>query len=832
MLSATEAVPSRPCAVISNKIDSPYIRMTKKLFIILAVIGLCTCLRASADGSGRWQSYPNVGSGTETLIETPDKVYMLSGGSLLSLSSDNEEYFYSAANKLSDAEGIKLVSYNPEGKYLLVAYDNSNIDLIYDDGKVVNLPDIKDATVSSTRGIRHVSFNKGRIYVSTDFGIVVFDDKRHVVVESGIYDVPIIFAIVLGDHLLIGAPDYVKYAPVDIRHNSLDKFRNIGNMWGDKLHKLSENCYVFSAANGTRVTTFDFARGSWNHKIVLDTPSRSHFPVEGGVAAINDGKLYLITADNGGTATRVSQPSGFDGKAFIGRTTDSQWFEDEKGLSHVQFKAGVPSVTMKDYVPQGVNTRQVSFMKWTPSGDRLYMSNRGASHYSTAASPARGGMKIEVSAYEDGNFKNVIPHEVSDNLSPGLNAEQNAAGSKALRGSCTGIAVDPDDPDILFVGSWVGGFFAFKDNKMLGHFAGPQIGYEPEGHSDNTGAPYIDNEGNLWFVKRGTETAADRGKILVLPASRRKSLKDIKPSDWKTVKIPSDYNVDFDAFIGFSSRGNINFISDGKWNKGLLVMDNNGTPNNFNDDKFTHHTTLNDQTGSQVSLEYIMGATEDHEGRWWFNTSQGVWVIDRPADAMSRDFKVRRPVVPRNDGTGLGDYLLDSEKIYMIAIDASNRKWMATENSGVYLVSADGTEILEHFTTSNSPLLSDCVYSVTCDPNSNRVYFGTANGLMSYDGDSAPAADDYSDVYAYPNPIRPDYTGWITIAGLMENSLVKIADAAGNVFYQGRSEGGMASWDGCDSSGRRARSGVYYVFASQNATGSASGAVCKILIVN
>lgn len=806
--------------------------MIKKLFILLALVVLVASPRAFAAG-GRWESYPTVGSGVESLFETPDKVYMLSGGSLLSLSDDNEEYFYNAANKLSDASGIVLASYNPEGKYLFVAYDNSNIDLIYDDGKVVNLPDIKDATVSSTRGIRHVSFNKGRIYVSTDFGIVVFDDKRHVVVESGIYDVPIIFTLVLGDRLLIGAPDYVKHAPLDSRHNSLDKFADITNMWGDKLLKLSESSYVFSARNGTRVTNFySFENRSVQHKVIFDTPSEALYPVDGGVVAVNDGKLWLITPDDGGTAVRIDKPSGYDGKVFIGLSSDSQWYLGDKGLSHIVFKAGVPSVVMQDYNPEGLTMRQVSFMVWDNAGERLYMGTKGASHYSSAASSDRGAPKVEVTSLIDGRFKNVVPNEVTDDLSIGLVKQQSSMNTKALVGSGMGLAVDPDDPDIVYVGTWIGGVFAFKDGKMLFHFAGPNVGYQGGEWSDHTGSPFIDQDGNLWFLKYGTDAAPEISKMFVLPASRRKSMKNIKPDDWKTVKLPGGYNVDYDAFVGFSRKGNINFISDGKWGKGLLVMDNNGTPSNFNDDKFIHHTTLPDQSGSPVNMDYIMGAVEDYDGRWWFNTMQGVWVIDRPADAMDDGLSVRRPVVPRNDGTGLGDYLLESEKIYQIAIDPSNRKWMATENSGVYLVSADGTEILQHFTTSNSPLLSDCVYSVSCDPKSNRVYFGTANGLMSYDSDSAPAAADYSEVYAYPNPVRPDYTGWITIAGLMDNSLVKIADASGNVIFQVRSDGGMASWNGCDSSGRRARSGVYYVFASQNATGTASGAVAKILIVN
>ena len=132
-------------------------------------------------------------------------------------------------------------------------------------------------------------------------------------------------------------------------------------------------------------------------------------------------------------------------------------------------------------------------------------------------------------------------------------------------------------------------------------------------------------------------------------------------------------------------------------------------------------------------------------------------------------------------------------------------------------------------------LPSNAVYSVFCDPRSNIVYFGTANGLLAYNSTSSPAAEDFSEVYAYPNPVRPDYTGWITIKGLMDNSLVKIADSAGNVVAQIKSDGGMAVWDGCNVSGERVRTGVYFVFVSANngsVDSSSKGAVTKILVVN
>jgi flagellar hook assembly protein FlgD len=103
---------------------------------------------------------------------------------------------------------------------------------------------------------------------------------------------------------------------------------------------------------------------------------------------------------------------------------------------------------------------------------------------------------------------------------------------------------------------------------------------------------------------------------------------------------------------------------------------------------------------------------------------------------------------------------------------------------------------------------------------------------VEYSATAAPGKDNYDNVYAYPNPVKPDYTGWITVTGLMDNSLVKITDAAANVVTQGTSDGGMFVWDGCNRNGERVKSGVYYVFASQNATGSNTACVTKIMVIN
>lgn len=160
----------------------------------------------------------------------------------------------------------------------------------------------------------------------------------------------------------------------------------------------------------------------------------------------------------------------------------------------------------------------------------------------------------------------------------------------------------------------------------------------------------------------------------------------------------------------------------------------------------------------------------------------------------------------------------------------NNHKWIAAAGSGLYRVNEDGTQILDHFTTENSDIPSDNVMSIYPDPNSNKVYVGTDIGLSILHSTSAPAKSNYKEVYAYPNPVTPDYTGYITITNLMKDSQVKIADAAGRTFFEATSDGGSVVWDGCDSSGHRVKSGVYFVYAFQKNGSDAT--VTKIVVVN
>jgi hypothetical protein len=160
--------------------------------------------------------------------------------------------------------------------------------------------------------------------------------------------------------------------------------------------------------------------------------------------------------------------------------------------------------------------------------------------------------------------------------------------------------------------------------------------------------------------------------------------------------------------------------------------------------------------------------------------------------------------------------LLETESITAIAIDGGNRKWLGTANNGVFLLSPDGTEQIHHFTSENSPLLSNIIYTISIDHLTGEVFFGTNLGIVSYRSDAVAPSYDKEELIVFPNPVRQDYFGPIAINGTASNSEVKITDSNGNAVNQLISEGGQAIWDGTNFNGERVATGVYFILSSDD----------------
>ena len=811
--------------------------MIKKVFLLIvaafAIMLSPMCLHGATDMSGRWSIYPTLGYNVTKVVEGNGRMFAISNNKLYSRDTETDEiYAYSTANKLSD-NTVSDIFYNHTGKYLLVCYENGNIDMLFDDGKVANLPEIKDAVISAGHGINDVYFADGHIYLATDFGIAVYDEKKREITDSGIYNISADHLFPMGDHLLMIIGEEAYASPKNMRHHSFDSFINLGYMWSHYMRPLSDNSVVYCHSRGLYHTTFDFAGNSIGERIPYGFSTLQYMlqqNADGSVMAYSEDDIYII--DENGIREKKAIPQGLkETDLYTTRGLGSIWASDIDGIGQYDISGDTPSALIQPFRPEALTVSEAWGATWSKDGERLYIVKRTPSQYfdNLSVDDFNGIQSVNIFYPATGEIRDItVPRFDAASKVPSMVSQQKTAGWPGLVGGASRVVEDPDDSEVWYQGFNAGPFFAFRGNEVIGIFNNSNCydgGANARGYDVD-----IDPSGNLWLGK-GHQTAPQPSYLVLPAAKRRGDLDKISKSDFIPVVLPN-FSGTREMSALFCRRSNHIFFTVGESTSNLAVIDTKGTPSDFSDDTYMVHHMFRDTDGHVLEVQRLPFPVEDHNGHIWFCSDIGPLVLTRPATAMSPDMAFRRPIVPRNDGTQFGDYLLDGVRVLSIAVDPSNRKWLATADDGVYLVSEDGTEIIRHFTSENSPLTSNTVYFATCHPHSNKVFFGTADGLCSFESDSSPAAEDYSDVYAYPNPVRPDYTGWITIAGLKDNSLVKIADIAGNVFFQGRSEGGMITWDGCNSAGERVRTGVYFVFASENNDGNSSGAVAKIMVVN
>jgi len=846
------------------------------LFLLAVIMFPVTLMAQMAVGD--WRLYPTFQS-TQTykMIETPSKLYYLSGANLFSFDISTEEtYAYSTRNLLSDGM-INDIFYNDKGKYLVIAYRGGNIDLLYDNGKVVNMSDIKDAIMTTSKEIKGVTFGGDYIFVSTDFGIVKFDEKKHAVKESGIYAEGGPSALtVVGERVMAIFAGKLYTSSVNESQRSFSAFKLIKDMDGNQILGIDDRHMWFNIIKsvGLRYVTFNDDYTDFELKSMgMDVRSELW---KGG-----DGNYYVVTEKSDGSDKRLNRLSSEGVKVGDASIPDnikdytsitsrsgfnSVWTASREGIGEYDISAQSPVVKHSPMLPEGSSTVQyVGLLTPSPDGSRLYVHTLANSVFRTCAGnftePLGSEMGVDIgffnpsftSVIENGSIRDItvwnpLASQPDNDVPYYYTAVAQQKYGKILI-SGMGIAENPLNPEEYFVATITEGLYRVKDAKTTDIY-GCDWGGATINNCPNAGwwgqqfyDVKFDPQGNLWVLAPNLEEDGQGmgiPQLMILPADKVKlSWRDIKKSDWVTLdKVQPVFQPKWDGRMKLLDKSPVLAALSSYYRNGLLIYNHNNTYTSTGDDRSYLITSMRDQDGNVVTCDYLSAIAEDNDGHLWVATMNALFEIQNPGAITSSDgVIVNRFKVPRNDGSGFADYLLPSETITDIAVDGANRKWIATQSSGLYLVKDDGSEVLEHFTADNSYLPSNEVNCVYVDPNSNSVFIGTNYGLLEYSSDSAPASDDLDNVYAYPNPVRPDYTGWITINGLMDNSLVKITDASGALIYSGTSNGGMMMWDGCNMNGRRVKSGVYYVMASaggddMSSTGKASKIACKIMVVN
>lgn len=280
--------------------------------------------------------------------------------------------------------------------------------------------------------------------------------------------------------------------------------------------------------------------------------------------------------------------------------------------------------------------------------------------------------------------------------------------------------------------------------------------------------------------------------------------------------------------IAIDPRTNYKWIISGSTTSGVVVFDE-GDLDNPNDDRCRTFTANN----SNVPTNETNCLVIDQDGDVWVGTNQGIVIFECGGAAFEDNCQGSLRTV---DLDGFLEFLFKTQTVQALAVDGANRKWVGTTN-GVYLLSPDGKEELLHFTESNSPLLDNSVRTVAINDRTGEVFIGTDEGIISYQGDAVEGARvNQANPAVFPNPVRPEYDGPITVRGLAVNANIKITDVNGKLVYETQALGGQAVWDGRDYNGRRVQTGVYLVFSTTNpreaGLAQPDAVVTKILFVN
>ena len=384
------------------------------------------------------------------------------------------------------------------------------------------------------------------------------------------------------------------------------------------------------------------------------------------------------------------------------------------------------------------------------------------------------------------------------------------------------LDIDPADENHIFTGSR-NGLYEFRNGKFVKYYDTSNSPIEPfDGVSKEyqlvTGTKF-DQQGNLWILNSSAPTTA----LLKYANGAFTKLSHSELMKLNRGSLQNRSNAEMCKMI-IDSKGLMWFVNN-NWILPALYQYNIDT------DKIVAYESFVNQDGTNISnMNGVRCVEEDLNQNIWIGTNQGPFMLER-SEIEQGGSTFTQVKVPRNDGTNYADYLLSGIDILSIAIDKAGRKWFGTNNNGVYLISEDNMTQVQHFTTDNSKLLSNNVLSIAINNTTGEVFFATDNGLCSYVSDATETNIEMTtdNVWAYPNPVEPGYTGNITITGLSLNADVKILTANGAIVNEGHSNGGTYVWDGCDQKGRRVASGIYMV-ATATSKGE-KGTVCKIAIV-
>lgn len=770
--------------------------LKKHLILVMLMVMAAATVSAST-----WKIHNYyVTSKIQNIIDAGDKVYYQNGTALYQFVKATQTTTPLNSTNILSEDVVSQIFYDAENNLLFVAYSTANIDVIDGEGKVTNVSGVSNAIIRvynytldkdgldtyNEKTINDITFHDGVAYVAVGYGYITIDESDMRITSNNLvgHRITVNSVAIVGDKKIVLSNVNCYYGPATSTEDPVSSFEKYeGSFAGGKVVPIDDNSafilgssklYHFNFSSGTPVVTTLVSSGASG---VQKTPT-------GYIANFAGQKFYYTIDATGMTATKASSVQSMASSNPYGDGT--VWITDANGL-HI-----ANSTTYYK-----LNSMTTSLPYWLK--------------YNTAT----GLLYVGVSA------KNGITN-INGNPANAINTYDGTTWANATAYTASGAGYEfvilPMDSTTYVRASWVNGIHKVTNNVM-------KLNYTSSNSLIGTykAQPAFDKYGNMWVV---SSYGNDDCPVAMLPAA--KVVKNsVSKTDWfqpsGLLRLNTE-SMQRSRFV-ISHKNNVKIYNDGDYWGNLNKQGYFYCWDNFNEDptvdnyRLVRITHFVDQNNGIVSWQRIRHMEEDADGLIWIGHMGGLFVLD-PEVIFNDHPNVVRPFVT---GSGADNgFLCEGFEVYDIGIDADNNKWIAT-NNGLYFVSPDGTRVYEHFMTNNSDLPDDVVYGVECDVVHGRVFINTASGFAEYIPEGSAASLDLNSVYAFPNPVEPDFTGMIKIANLMSNTYVTITNRDGEVVAQMGPVWGSALWDGSGSDGERVPTGIYNIYAADGAQPATTG---------
>lgn len=762
-------------------------------FLLVIILLLAFLVSPAQIPIGHWRLHlPN--RNAIHIAYTPEKVYCTTGESLFTFKlNDHSVEELSRINGLSDY-GVSALGYSAEAGLTVIGYSNGNIDIVKD-RKVINISDLKKKSLPAGKSINHVLFDGKSAYLSCSFGIILLDLEKYEIKDTYIFGangsyIRVNACALAGDEILAATASGIYKAdrndPMLVDYSRWNRLRDIPNYNKSFIQVIGykDVIYaVYSSPEAGKDSIYYQSGNGWRSFPVGENTDIYNLSFSGD-------QIFVSTAIN----LKVFD-TGFQLKKTvwqypeIGICQPRETFMDQnQNLWIADFGNGLieqkADGSFNQIMPNGPASSHIKSFQYTTG--RLYATAGGTDiSFNNLYNPA------EFFVFESDEWKSFSNPGIFDYMT---------------------VRADPLDKELIWVSTWGTGIYTYKNGSVVSHYD------ETNSTLQNAipGGPYtrvwgmdFDKNNNLWvsnsFVNNSLSVLTQNGSWTAFPlknALNAEILGDVVTDD--------DNNIWVVLLKG----------------SGIMVLNTNGTTDNPDDDQLIKFKPKN-AYGQTISNVYTL--VKDLEGKIWAGTDFGPVIYANPKEVWEGKTNGYQPTL-RRPGTDQVDPLLGSEIVRAIAVDGANRKWIGTERGGAFLVSAEGDSSLLQFSTDNSPILSNTILGIGIHEKTGEVFFGTDRGIISYRSDATRAGEDFENVYAFPNPVRPGYDGKITITGLIRDASVKITDIAGNLVYETKTVGGQVIWNGNNFDGRRVASGVYIIFCTNN-DGSKTY-ITKLLVMN